>query len=186
MVRKLKAVDPAHPVGLAIAGSDRQKLHQIASTCPDLDILGMNLYGNDHFGISDTLRRAGWHKPWALTECGTAAPWQVPKTSWGGMMEPLTSTSKGQFIYNGLHRCKMDEKCVGFFAFLWGWKWEKTGTWFGLLDTWKAAGGIDTGVGPQNGSRIATTLLQGYLNDVSQPILDEISPESAWPLQLRS
>ena len=37
------------------------------------------------------------------------------------------------------------DRCVGFFAFLWGWKWEKTGTWFGLLDTWAEAGGIPTG-----------------------------------------
>eukprot|EP00913_Durusdinium_trenchii_P007536 g7081.t1 len=129
----------------------------------------MNLYGNDHWGISKKLQSAGWDKPWALTECGTAAPWQVPKTSWGGLMEPLTSTSKGQFIYNGLHRCKSDAKCVGFFAFFWGWKWEKTGTWFGLLDQWRAAGGDPN----------------GFLNDVAQPMLDEISPEWAWPVKLR-
>ena len=47
------------------------------------------LGGNDHWGISKTLQRAGWWKAWALTECGTAAPWQVPETSWHGLMEPM-------------------------------------------------------------------------------------------------
>lgn len=169
MAQKIKAIDSKHPIGIAIAWSDPSKLQRFSEICKDVDILGMNLYGNDHWGISKKLQSAGWDKPWALTECGTAAPWQVPKTSWGGLMEPLTSTSKGQFIYNGLHRCKSDAKCVGFFAFFWGWKWEKTGTWFGLLDQWRAAGGDPN----------------GFLNDVAQPMLDEISPEWAWPVKLR-
>lgn len=169
MANKLKEIDKKHPVGIAIAGCDPLKLSRFAAICKDVDILGMNLYGNDHWGISKTLQRAGWWKAWALTECGTAAPWQVPETSWHGLMEPMTSTRKGQFIFNGLHRCKLDDRCVGFFAFLWGWKWEKTGTWFGLLDTWTEAGGIPS----------------GYLNDVSQPMLDEISPDWAWPMKLR-
>ncbi len=32
----------------------------------------------------------------ALTECGTAAPWQVPQTSWGGLMEPLQLGRRAQ------------------------------------------------------------------------------------------
>ena len=34
---------------------------------------------------------------------------------------------------------------MGFFAFLWGWKWEKTGTWFGMLDNWKAVSTVPGG-----------------------------------------
>ena len=92
-----------------------------------------------------------------------------------------------------------EDKCVGFFAFLWGWKWEKTGTWFGLLDTWTAAGGIPSGNSAvQNGSTLKLQAsvvsrslshdpqhLTGYLNDVAQPMLDEISPDWAWPMKLR-
>jgi len=108
------------------------------------------------------------------------------------------------------------DRCVGFFAFLWGWKWEKTGTWFGLLDTWTEAGGIPSGdlaisfgggvfeisqdaISPRNvylsrGEPIFLAAvfrakfcpwLTGYLNDVLQPMLDEISPDWAWPMKLR-
>ncbi|CAJ1330799.1 unnamed protein product [Effrenium voratum] len=130
---------------------------------------GVTWRGNDIWDVGAQLRRYGWHKPWAFTECGTLGAWQVPKTSWGGLMEPLTSTSKGQYLDRGLQMCKADDQCVGFFAFLWGWKWEKTGTWFGMLDNWKAV----------------STVPGGILNDMGQPLFDEISPQSAWPMQLR-
>ncbi|CAJ1327409.1 unnamed protein product [Effrenium voratum] len=34
--------------------------------------------------------------------------------------------------------CYDDPKCIGAFAFVWGWKWEKTGTWYGLFNEWTA------------------------------------------------
>ncbi|CAJ1452266.1 unnamed protein product, partial [Effrenium voratum] len=169
VAQKLKAADPERPVGTAIAGIAQPKVERMAKFCPDLDILGTNIYGNDIWDVGAQLRRYGWHKPWAFTECGTLGAWQVPKTSWGGLMEPLTSTSKGQYLDRGLQMCKADDQCVGFFAFLWGWKWEKTGTWFGMLDNWKAV----------------STVPGGILNDMGQPLFDEISPQSAWPMQLR-
>lgn len=42
-----------------------------------------------HLTVMSSPNQLQLHLAQALTECGTAAPWQVPKTSWGGLMEPL-------------------------------------------------------------------------------------------------
>lgn len=28
------------------------------------------------------------------------------------------------------------KRCLGAFAFVWGWKWETTGTWYGVFNEW--------------------------------------------------
>jgi len=45
--------------------------------------------------------------------------------------------------------CEEDASCIGSFAFFWGWKWEKTGTWFGVYDEWGETG-LTWGHGIQN------------------------------------
>ena len=59
------------------------------------------------------------------------------------MMGPEQAVTTGGCSPSCRHGAQ--DRCVGFFAFLWGWKWEKTGTWFGLLNTWTEAGGIPSG-----------------------------------------
>ena len=82
------------------------------------------------------------------------------------MLPLRSSTAKGQFLKRALQLCIDDDAClaarqpvlrvlsfeyiapgpdvhsvsedmcVAFMVFLWGWKWEKTATWFGLLNEW--------------------------------------------------
>ncbi|CAE7374598.1 CAT1, partial [Symbiodinium pilosum] len=158
MAGKIKEVDPNHPTGIALAGIATPKVAKMAKLCPKIDVLGTNLYGNAIRDVGARLRAAGWRKPWAFTECGPLGPWEVPRTSWGAVLEQ-SSTDKGQFLKRGLRLCMDDEMCVGFMAFLWGWKWEKTGTWFGLMDSWHEANGY------------------GYLNDMGQPLYDIFGPK---------
>ena len=61
--------------------------------------------------------------------------WEVAKTSWGAPIEP-NSTAKSKTYYS-THKLVCDindgkEMCLGTFAFRWGWKQEKTSTWFGM------------------------------------------------------
>ncbi|CAE7319990.1 CAT1 [Symbiodinium sp. CCMP2592] len=158
VARKVKDADPDHPVGIALAGIASPKVTKMSELCPEIDVLGTNIYGNEIRDIGSRLRAAGWTKPWAFTECGALGPWEVAQTSWGAPVE-LSSSRKGHYIYRGKRMCEEDEMCVAFMAFLWGWKWEKTGTWFGLINDWKESGA------------------NSFLNDIGQPIYDTFGPK---------
>uniref|UniRef100_A0A7S1ADC9 Glycoside hydrolase family 2 catalytic domain-containing protein n=1 Tax=Noctiluca scintillans TaxID=2966 RepID=A0A7S1ADC9_NOCSC len=140
LAARVKAADPAHPVGTVLANIHAEKVGSIARLCPSLDFLGVNVYGNDAYNMGSNLRSMGWFKPHAITEYGVPGWWSVPTTSWGARLETMTSRQKAQFFTRTFNQCLAEPLCVGSWAFLWGWKWEKTGTWFGLFDQWDAAG----------------------------------------------
>ncbi|CAE7864893.1 CAT1 [Symbiodinium microadriaticum] len=70
VARKVKDADPDHPVGIALAGIASPKVTKMSKLCPEIDVLGTNIYGNEIRDIGSRLRAAGWTKPWAFTECG--------------------------------------------------------------------------------------------------------------------
>jgi hypothetical protein len=134
LARLVKREDPDHPVMTVIA-FNREKARAVMQHCPGIDILGVNAYGGAA-GAGETLRSIGWEKPFVLTEFGTRGAWEVSATGWGAPLEP-TSQEKARTYYS-IHRLiyEMNEGkdlCLGTFAFLWGWKQERTATWHGMF-----------------------------------------------------
>jgi len=143
LVRAVKAEDPDHPVGTVLAGAGAPKVKSIARLCQSLDFLGINTYGDSSLRVGSSLLASGWRKPYAITEFGPTGHWEAPLTSWGAYIEE-SSTQKAPRYLATCHACEADANCLGSFAFVWGWKWEKTGTWYGMFNEWKA---VTEGVG---------------------------------------
>lgn len=158
LARLVKAEDPAHPV-MTIIAFQPAKIGKVRRLCPSVDILGLNAYGSAG-GVGAALKGAGWVKPFALTEFAFPGSWEVPATAWGAPFEP-TSHEKARTYY-ATHELVSTlntgcELCLGTFAFLWGWKQERTATWYGMfLPTGEKLGAVDgmarawTGSWPSN------------------------------------
>ena len=135
LAKLVKQEDPHRPVMTVIAFTGGGKVANLKQYCPSIDILGLNTYGAAA-GAGAAVKAAGWTKPFAITEFGVNGFWEVGKTDWGAPYEP-TSQEKGRSFY-AAHRMVFElndgkELCLGTFAFLWGWKQEKTATWFGMF-----------------------------------------------------
>lgn len=132
LARMVKEIDPAHPTFTALAGANEQKVRGLIEHAPHLDFAGINTYGGIH-GLRNQLGKLGWKKPWMLTEWGPRGFWESPKSPSGAPIEQ-TSTEKAEMIGNAYRKVISDEGgCLGSYVFLWGWKFEATATWFGLL-----------------------------------------------------
>ena len=134
LAKLIKSEDPNHPVMTVIAYNPA-KIPNILTYCPSIDILGVNTYGGAA-GIGEGLRKTGWKKPFAVTEFGVKGFWEVPVTEWGAPLEPTSQEKAAQYFSS--HTLVFDtndgkELCLGTFAFLWGWKQERTSTWFGMF-----------------------------------------------------
>ena len=134
LAQLVKAEDPNHPV-MSIIAFNPAKVENILRYYPSIDILGINSYSAAS-GAGEALKRAGWKKPFAVTEFGVNGNWEVPKSPWGAAYEP-TSDEKARSFY-AAHQLVFNlnegkELCLGTFAFLWGWKQECTATWFGMF-----------------------------------------------------
>jgi hypothetical protein len=133
--KAIHSIDPDHPVMTIIGTSLMKKVADIVKRCPDLDLLGINSYG-DIYTLSDTLKKYGWGKPYVITEWGPDGYWEVPKTPWGAPFEQT-----GLEKYN-CYRTKYlritdpkNKQCLGSYVFYWsGFKQETTHTWFCMFD----------------------------------------------------
>jgi hypothetical protein len=130
---EIHRIDPNHPVMTVIGTSEyERKIQEIAGDCTDMDLLGINAYG-DIDKVTELTRRF-WPKPYVIAEWGPTGHWQVPKTQWRAPMEE-TSTEKARAIYDRYTKVIQADAghCVGSFVFLWGQKQETTHTWYGLF-----------------------------------------------------
>ena len=77
----IKQIDTHHPV-LTVVGTGHyeRKVQEIAAACKDMDLLGVNAYGD--LGPVTDLTRQHWPKPYVVAEWGPTGHWQVPKTKW--------------------------------------------------------------------------------------------------------
>ncbi|MFT3792897.1 MAG: hypothetical protein QM741_17920 [Rudaea sp.] len=133
LAKYIHATDPHHPAMTVTAGLRKDVVRRIRARAPSIDILGVNEYG----AIGDTRRQLdayGWRGPYLITEWGMDGYWEVPKTPWGAAIEQ-TSTEKRRAFAARYARAiaAMRDRCLGSYAFLWGWKQEYTATWFGLF-----------------------------------------------------
>jgi hypothetical protein len=133
LAKLCKSLDPNHPVMTVVADMTPQKIANIKTLAPSVDIIGFNSYGGLPT-LPKRLKDAGWEKPFIVTEFGPMGPWESPKTTWGAAIEK-TSTEKAEFYRSNVEKSIAASKgwCLGAYAFLWGDKQEETPTWFGMF-----------------------------------------------------
>ena len=128
----VKEIDPAHPTFTAVAGLSPPKAKGLIAHTPHLDYIGVNTYGGVT-GVRKHLQSVGWTRPWMLTEWGPRGFWECPKTKSGAPLEQ-TSTDKAAMMGRAYDDViSAGGSCLGSYVFLWGWKFEASATWFGLL-----------------------------------------------------
>ena len=133
--KAIKAIDPNHPVMTVIGTSMMEKVADIVKRCPDIDLLGINSYG-DIYTLPETLQKYGWTKPYVISEWGPDGYWEVKKTKWGA---PYEQTGREKYdCYNKKYKAAIDNgncQCLGSYVFYWsGFKQETTHTWFCMFN----------------------------------------------------
>jgi hypothetical protein len=149
--------DKNHPTCTVTAGTNSEKLGFIMDVLTEVDIYGINTYG-DIGSVKDVLKKGDFQGPYMITEWGPNGHWESPNTKWGSSIEQ-TSTEKAD-VYLSRYKSFIEgqpKQCIGSFAFLWGQKQEYTSTWYGLLtDQGVATEAVDvlqycwSGVYPEN------------------------------------
>jgi hypothetical protein len=135
VAKMIHEIDPNHPTSTVTAGLDSNEVYLIRTRCPDIDIYGVNTYG-DLAKVPKNIRKYGWTGPYMITEWGPNGHWEVAKTAWGAPLEQ-TSEEKEE-VYRSryvehIESAKTDG-LIGSYVFLWGQKQETTETWYGLFD----------------------------------------------------
>ncbi|NND53845.1 MAG: hypothetical protein HKN56_02615, partial [Gammaproteobacteria bacterium] len=129
----IKELDPHHPTMTVTAEIGGGRVQSVNELCPDIDIHGINSYGGGA-SLADRYRAAGGKKPIILTEFGPAGAWETGATEWGAPFE-LTSSDKAAAYRRTYEGSVTGAKglALGSYAFIWGYKMEATGTWFGMF-----------------------------------------------------
>ncbi len=125
-------LDPAHPTMTVVAEIGGDKVKNIHTLCPEIDIIGINSYGGA-VSLGERYRKLGGTKPYLLTEYGPAGIWEISKNGIAAYPEQ-TSTEKAA-IYKHVYEAAVlgqSGLCLGSYAFLWGQKQEVTSTWFSM------------------------------------------------------
>jgi hypothetical protein len=133
MAQEIKEIDPLHPVMTVIGDSDfDKKTGEIATQCPSLDLVGVNLYGD--FSDKAEILQRNWKKPYVVTEWGPHGHWQRPYTKWKAPLEE-SSTEKAATYRHSYTQVILKDTiyCLGSYVFLWGQKQEITHTWYGMF-----------------------------------------------------
>jgi len=133
IAKMIHEVDPNHPTNTVTAGLDEKEVALIMENAPDIDIYGINTYGEVSI-IRDKIRKSGWTGPYIIAEWGPDGHWEVAKTKWSAPIEQ-TSREKAESYYEryNVHIAPDREMCIGSYVFLWGQKQETTATWYGLF-----------------------------------------------------
>ncbi len=129
----VKALDPNHLTMTATAGVWPSHAALFAQHCPNVDVLGVNVYGGLP-AISQEILRQGYSGPYVVTEFGPVGHWESSITPWGAPIEQ-SSTSKAEWyrLSYELAIAGQRDRCLGSYAFLWGQKQETTATWYGMF-----------------------------------------------------
>lgn len=208
VARMIHELDPNHPVTTALEAFKPGAVADALARAPELDFLSFQLYGN-LFTLAERIRSVGFTKPFMVTEWGTIGYWEMEKTPWGAPVE-LTSSEKADVILRGWREvlAPFQGQLLGSYVFKWGWKQERTPTWFGLLlESGEKTEAVDvmhyvwTGSWPANrtprvqsllldgrSSRDAVTLVAGRTYEAAFHVVDpegdplrfhwEVAPES--------
>jgi hypothetical protein len=164
----IKQLDEHHPV-MTVVGTGRfeRKIQEIAADCRDMDLLGINAYGDIQRACE--LARRHWPKPYVVSEWGPTGHWEVPRTKWRAPIEQSSSEKAKVIGERYQHVIQADRThCLGSFVFYWSEKQETTHTWYGLFCTGLSTESLDvmqrlwTGAWPANRAPLIVKLqIQG-------------------------
>jgi hypothetical protein len=127
----VKSVDPDHPTMAVLQEAGDDKARKIAALAPDIDVLGVNSYGEALTTLQARVRMQHWTGPLVVAEFGPLGAWQAPHTVWHVSVEP-TSTAKAALMRRYL-ALTAGPGFAGQIVFYWGQKQEVTPTWYGLF-----------------------------------------------------
>lgn len=128
----IHTIDPNHPTSTVTAGLDSMEVQLIKANAPDIDIFGINTYG-DIGNVPKNLKNFGWDGPYIIAEWGPNGHWEVGETEWGAPLEQNSTEKAASYKYRYSEYISKDKNCVGSYVFLWGQKQETTSTWYGLF-----------------------------------------------------
>jgi hypothetical protein len=137
-------VDPNHPTTTTIASFDKKALSAIEDRAPDLDFVSFQLYA-DLVNLPKYMDKAGYDKPYFVTEWGAIGHWEVWKTRWDAPVESTSSEKAANYANSYIKVLQpFVDQAIGSYVFLWGQKQEKTPTWYGMyLDTGEETEAVD-------------------------------------------
>ena len=129
----IKEIDPNHPVLTVVGYGKLEKIKDIKERCPNLDLLGINAYAAI-LNVPEWLSKYGWDKPFAVTEWGPSGWWEVPRTTWGVVVEETSSEKAAAYRERYEKVILGDPRCIGSYVFLWTTnRQERTHTWFNMF-----------------------------------------------------
>jgi hypothetical protein len=132
IAQMIHELDPNHPTCTVTAGLDSTEVRLIKSQAPDIDILGINTYGDVNH-VVDHIADYGWNRPYIIAEWGPNGHWEVAKRAWGAPIEQ-NSSQKAQSYKERYAKILTDSvNSMGSYLFLWGAKQETTSTWYGVF-----------------------------------------------------
>ncbi|PKV76127.1 glycosyl hydrolase family 2 [Pontibacter ramchanderi] len=126
-------IDPNHPTTTTVMNVPKQVVNLIKRRCPAIDILSINSFGALH-NLSAELRDTNWDGPYVIAEFGGQGYWETRTTWWYAPLEQ-TSSEKAAFARERYEKTVLNDpdRCLGAYAFIWGYKYETTPTWFSIM-----------------------------------------------------
>ena len=166
IAKMIHQVDPNHPTCTVTAGFDSKETELILQKAPEIDIYGINTYG-DLGKVKDNIRKTGWKGPYIISEWGPNGHWEVARTKWGASVEQSSTEKADSYEERYTTYIVGDPSmCIGSYVFLWGQKQETTSTWYGLFsEKGESCEALDrlekswTGKVPQNSAPSVTDVL---------------------------
>ena len=126
-------LDPNHPTTTMLAGAESEVIVLVADSCPDLDLLSFQIYGEID-KLPSYLQQSNYAGAYMITEWGATGHWESPCTQWNRSIEANSTDKAESYRTRFLDYIAADQQqCIGSFVFLWGQKQERTPTWYGLF-----------------------------------------------------
>ncbi|WP_346237201.1 glycoside hydrolase family 2 TIM barrel-domain containing protein [Niabella insulamsoli] len=136
VVEMIHKEDPHHPVTTTMVNFVPDNLLAIRYRT-DVDIISFNMFHGQLKRLHSDLAKFSWlwDGPFMLTEWGTEGPWsEREKTAWSAPIE-FNSTKKAAELLTTYNDCIPinRDRMIGSFVFYWGYKQERTDTWFSFF-----------------------------------------------------
>ena len=136
LIDLIHTIDPNHPVCTTISGVYRKEQISIYIHSPKLDLLAFNIFG-DVKNLQKKLKYISTifgPKPYYISEFGSDGWWESETTTWKAPKE-LPNSKKAEQVGKRYKEIQNDSdgNCLGSLIFFWGYKHERTYTWFSLF-----------------------------------------------------